>query len=351
MATKRKAVQDPRLDKLRAIAEDWEARFGRSSEFAAVVIAGANVVAATCVGLAGVPGTPAISFNMCIMDEASKATATEALVPLASSRRWILVGDDQQLPPFIEHVLESPDMLDRFELTRQTVRETLFRVLADRLLSECRVALTHQHRMHPAIGQLISDCFYGGSLTSEPRETSSIVKMAFNTPVLWADTRTRADRRELADGTTYRNRGEARVIAKMLDRLQWVAAKQGARLSVAVLTAYEAQRRELTGVIEVGESSRTNLHVRVANVDAYQGQEADVAFFSITRSNDVGALGFLRSDQRINVALSRAREALVIVGDSEFISEIHGDSNPLRRVLGFIQATPESSALELMDKL
>ena len=105
------------------------------------------------------------------------------------------------------------------------------------------------------------------------------MKMAFNYPVLWADTRTRGDRRESADGTTYRNRGEARVIAELLDRLHWVAAKQGARLNVAILTAYDAQRRELASVIEVGESTRTSLTVRVANVDAYQGQEADVVFF------------------------------------------------------------------------
>ena len=179
LAAQRKAVSDPRLDKLRGIAEDWQARFGRSSEFAAVVIAGSNIVAATCVGIAGIPGAQAISFDMCILDEASKATATEALVPLASSRRWVLVGDERQLPPFVEYVLESTDMLDRFELTHGTVRETLFNVLTDRLLPECRVALTHQHRMHPAIGELISDCFYGSTLSSEPRETSPIVGCVF----------------------------------------------------------------------------------------------------------------------------------------------------------------------------
>ena len=349
LAAKRTVVNDPRLNKLRIVAEDWEARFGRSPEFAAVVIASSNVVAATCVGLAGVPGAQSIPFDICIIDEASKATATEALVPLASSRRWILVGDDKQLPPFVEHVLETPEMLDRFGLTREGVNETLFKVLVDRLPAECQVALTHQHRMHPAIGQLISDCFYGGSLTSAPREISPVVETAFKSPVLWADTHGRRDRRESADGTTYRNRGEARVIAQLLDRLNWVASKQDVHLTVAVLTAYEGQRQELTSVLEVGESTRSNLTAHIANVDAYQGQEADVAFFSVTRSNETGDLGFLRIEQRVNVALSRARDALVIVGDSEFITGVHTDSNPLSRVLRYIRSTPVSSAMELMN--
>ena len=75
------------------------------------------------------------------------------------------------------------------------------------------------------------------------------------------------------------------------------------------------------------------------------------SFSSITRSNNAGNLGFLKSEERVNVALSRARDALVIVGDSEFISDIHRGTNPLGAVLRFIRATPESCGLELMDKL
>ncbi len=349
MARQKTDVADPRLSSLQVIAEDWETRFGRSSDFAAVVIAGSNVVAATCVGLAGVPGADLIPFDLCIMDEASKATATEAIVPLASSHRWVLVGDERQLPPFVEQVLESPLMLNRFELTRDTVRETLFKVMADRLPEACKVSLTHQHRMYPAIGQLISDVFYGGQLTSAPRDMSATVKTALGSAVLWLDTRSRSDRREIVDGTSFRNRGEARIIARLLERLQWVAARHDETLTVAVLTAYDGQRRELTDVLNVSEGSRANLSVRVANVDAYQGQEADIAVFSITRSNPDGNLGFLRSEQRINVALSRARDGLVIVGDSEFIEGSYSGSNPLDQVLTFIRATPHWCATEVAE--
>jgi hypothetical protein len=349
MARQKTHVADPRLSGLQVIAEDWESRFGRSADFAAVVIAGSNVVAATCVGIAGVPGAELIPFDLCIMDEASKATATEAIVPLASSYRWVLVGDEQQLPPFVEQVLESPVTLSRFELTRDTVRETLFKVMADRLPATCKVSLTHQHRMHPAIGHLISDCFYNGDLTSAARDMSATVKTALGSAVVWLDTKARSDRHEIADGTTFRNRGEARVIARLLERLQWVAARHDEQLTVAVLTAYDGQRRELTDVLDVSEGSRINLSVRVANVDAYQGQEADIAVFSITRSNLDGNLGFLKSEQRVNVALSRARDGLVIVGDSDFIDQVRSGSNPLRQVLTFIRSTPEWCAVELAE--
>ncbi|MDV7353475.1 AAA domain-containing protein [Rhodococcus oxybenzonivorans] len=328
---------DPRLERLQEIAEDWETRFGTGPDFLGAVVSGSNVVAATCVGLAGVPGADAVPFDLCIMDEASKATATEALVPLASSKRWVLVGDDRQLPPFVEQVLESKEMLERFTLTRQAVQETLFNVLSDALPPECRVGLTHQHRMHPTIGQLISNCFYGGTLTSEERDESPIISMGMGAPVCWLDTSKRSDRHEISDGVSFRNKGESRVVSKALSRLQWVAERAGQKISVAILTGYEAQRRELSDLLAADSTNLPNLLIRVANVDAYQGQEADVAIFSVTRSNSSRSLGFLTSENRINVALSRARDGLIIVGDTAHIRTASRDYNPLREVLEYVR--------------
>ena len=81
------------LKRLLAIQGEWTQRFGRSPEFKAAVIARADVVGATCIGFAGVPGTLDAEFDLCIIDEASRATSTEALVPLTRARRWIIVGD------------------------------------------------------------------------------------------------------------------------------------------------------------------------------------------------------------------------------------------------------------------
>ncbi|WP_143663157.1 AAA domain-containing protein [Streptomyces bobili] len=350
-ALSRSAVDDPRLTNLQAIASDWEERFGRSKDFTAVLIARAQVVAATCVGLMGVPGADSMQFDLCIIDEASKATTTESLVPLAASRRWVLVGDNRQLPPFVEQTLEAPSLLDQFNLTREQIRETLFSVLSERLPDSCKFSLTHQHRMYPAIGQLVSKTFYDGRLTSETRRLSPVVEMALGTAVVWMDTRKRPDKRESRSGKSMRNKGEARVIAGVLDRLQWVAEQQqSGYLSVAVLTGYEAQRREITETLAGGELGRSLLKVKVATVDSYQGQEADIAIFSITRSNDNGELGFLRSEERVNVAVSRARDGLVIVGDAGFIESSPDSVNPLYRIYNYMvrsnDCTIETAAKE-----
>lgn len=335
-----RAPSDPRLSQLELIAAEWEERFGRSAEFNAALIYRADVVAATCVGLTGVPGVDAIPFDLCIIDEASKATVTEALVPLAASRRWVLVGDDRQLPPFVEHALRSRELLSTYSLTRSAVEETLFSVLSERLPESCKVALTQQHRMHPVIGELVSRCFYGNNLTSVARAIDPVVEVALGTPVVWLDTSSRQDRSETAAGQSYRNRGEARVIARLLDRLNWVAENKERQLSVAVLTGYDGQRREILDALSAGELGRPRLSVRVATVDAYQGQEADVAVFSVTRCNEARDLGFLRSEERVNVALSRARDGLVIVGDSNFISAAGTDGNPLELVLRHVRTNP-----------
>ncbi|WP_128645916.1 DEAD/DEAH box helicase [Rhodococcus sp. BS-15] len=345
IAAVRAPIHDPRLDRLRVIQEDWRARFGTGYEFVGIVVAGSNVVAATCVGLAGVQGAENIDFDMCIIDEASKATATESLVPLAASKRWILVGDDRQLPPFVEDALNDPSILDQHNLSRDAVRETLFNVLLERLPLASKVALTHQHRMHPTIGRLISKCFYAGSLTSEPREASKIVGLGVSHPVTWFDTSNRPGRFEAADGNSYLNRDEVRVVVSILQRMQWVAERQKINVSVAVLTGYEPQRRILTESISAELTALSRLTVQVANIDAYQGQEADVAIFSVTRSNKKHAMGFLSVENRVNVALSRARDALVIVGDAEHIKASSGTQSALGKVLEHI-ASDSDSAVE-----
>ncbi|MEV7063299.1 AAA domain-containing protein [Streptomyces collinus] len=346
-ALRRSAVDDPRLAKLQGIASEWEERFGRGKDFTAVLIARAQVVAATCVGLTGVPGADTSPFDLCIIDEASKATATEALVPLANSRKWVLVGDDKQLPPFVEKALENPALLDRYKITRDEMRETLFSKLSERLPEPCRFSLTHQHRMHPSIGQLVSHCFYGDTLTSEPRQISPVIERALGATAAWLDTSSRRDRRESRAGKSIKNKGEARAIAQLLDRLQWVAQQQSSEpLNVAVLTGYEAQRREIVETLAPGEFSRDLLKVRVATVDSYQGQEADVAIFSVTRSNDKDELGFLRSEERVNVAVSRARDCLVVVGDAGFIDAVPHNDNPLRRVLTYLRRSADCMEMD-----
>lgn len=332
IAADREPSRHPEISKLQDLSLEWSQRFSRTDEFAGLVLAEANVVAATCVGLGSVRGSESIFFDLCIVDEASKATATESLVPLVASDRWVLVGDNRQLPPFIEHALQSPPLLAQYDLTPADVRQNLFDLLNDELPSHSRIALTHQHRMHPVIGKLVSDCFYDGTLTSQSREVSPVVTIALGAPVLWADTSFMPNRRESKVGHSFANNGEVRVISRILDRLQFAAQGKSVSISVAVLTGYEAQRRELQKVANLESTQRPNLRIHVANVDSFQGQEADVAIFSVTRSNAQKDPGFLQASERLNVALSRARDGLVVVGDGGFVAQIHESRSDLVKV-------------------
>lgn len=99
---------------------------GKSSDFQGASLATSQVVAGTCIGIASIKGIPDVEFDLCIVDVASKATPTETLVPLVRSRRWILVGDPKQLPPFFEGQILHAQSLEEFGLTLDDLRKTLF---------------------------------------------------------------------------------------------------------------------------------------------------------------------------------------------------------------------------------
>ena len=101
-----------RFEKLVATHADWETRLGRAADFESALVCSSRVVAGTCIGLAAIKGLPDIDFDLCILDEASKATPTESLVPMARSRKWVIVGDSRQLPPFIEDGIRDRAILE-----------------------------------------------------------------------------------------------------------------------------------------------------------------------------------------------------------------------------------------------
>ena len=118
------------------------------------------------------------------------------------------------------------------------------------------------------------------------------------------------------------------------------------RVSVAVLTGYDPQRQRLETAVQTrGNQWKSFSEIFVNVVDAFQGREADVLVFSVTRS-EVRGLGFLKEMERINVALSRGRELLAIIGDHAFCQAVTGAKNPLRDVIDYIRRNPQTCVLE-----
>jgi len=191
--------------------------------------------------------------------------------------------------------------------------------------------------MVPPIGELVSQCFYSGEITSEPREIDNNLSLALGKPVVWFSTSNMLKRNEARRGTSFSNDCEASIVTRLLKNIAGIFKWTGKSYKVAVLTGYSAQKTAIERKVAASSSELDGITVMINTVDAFQGQEADVCIFSMTRSNHSGSLGFLKSDKRINVALSRGREALVVVGDADFCRASHEAPNPMADVLEYME--------------
>ncbi|NTW39540.1 MAG: protein kinase [Cellulomonadaceae bacterium] len=331
----------------------WLERIGAEHSLAAIYLAGTSVVAGTCTGFLRERAVAALEFDLCIVDEASKATLTEALVPMARSRRWILVGDTRQLPPTDEDLLRATAILSERGLSRVQIEETLFQRLVDHLPEHSKVMLDEQRRMIRPIGDLISTCFYDGRLRSPRSEGLSGYDNIAGKAVTWLDTSTLGERRREQGETSYANRSEVDLLLRQLERIDegidfgLIAKPSSGRLEVLAIAPYKRQVEQLRR--RLAPRNFKHLEVAAMSVDAVQGREADLALMSVTRSNAQGRLGFLGADywRRINVALSRARFGLTIIGDAGFI---RGTNGALRNVLDYIESHPSDCAVRAVDR-
>jgi superfamily I DNA and/or RNA helicase len=329
------------LQQLIAIQAEWFEQFGRNEEFNAPLIKRSQVVAGTCIGIPR--DIQDIEFDLCIVDEASKATATEVLVPIARSHRWILVGDPKQLPPFRDEASRDSDFLDKYELTQDDIRETLFDRLLRILPDGCRKMLTIQHRMVAPIGNLVSECFYESQLKSARTDVDKNLSRVLPKPVTWLTTTKLPNFREQSANSSFNNACEVKVIVQLLKQLNQMAQEAQKKYSIAILTGYAAQLKLLNRNLASLLNNWQALTVECNTVDAFQGREADIAVYSVTRSNKEGKVGFLRDAERLNVALSRGKVGLVIVGDHYFCRTSR--DNPLHQVLDYVERHPENCAL------
>tara|TARA_R110002072_G_scaffold303078_1_gene492925 strand:- start:4417 stop:7830 length:3414 start_codon:yes stop_codon:yes gene_type:complete len=331
------------------IQSEWVERFGRDESFTAALFERSKVVAATCIGLASVRGTDDIEYDLCIIDEASKVDATAALVPMVRSRKWVFVGDSRQLPPFEDAVVRDEKLRERFSIDSDEATESMFERLRRLLPPDHQKMLVRQYRMVPGIGNLISRCFYDGELENGEVERKPIDRplLAFKgKSVVWSSTRNLERRVEQEHGRgVYVNPCEAEEIIDQLHDLARVDFGEGNTVSVLVISGYQAQAKHLAREVGREQSKLNGLRVECCTIDAVQGREADVVFFSVTRSNEQGRSGFLNSSQRVNVALSRAQKLLVIVGDDGFVLSAK-ELEPLQKVLTHIRGNPDECLFE-----
>lgn len=308
-------------------------------------LAAARVVAGTCHAVSANPNVRARQFTLALLEEAGKASPAEALMPMLRSRRSILIGDSRQLPPHmwgaLGDALRDPETIktrdparandarrlakaasalgDTADARVKTAEETLFDHFGRRLEeTEHETTLTTQYRMVPAIGELVSEVFYRGALKHGRPETRDprVSGFARATQVRLLDTPGR-QRREHPDSKSNVRDEEIERIAHELAGLQRRAALTilspgvpSGPLGVAVITPYAAQARRLQARLD--KAAYPELKIRIGIVDRFQGDEECVVIVSFVNTTYAG---FLRTPNRINVALSRAQDLLIIATD------------------------------------
>ena len=268
----------------------------------------ARVVASTLVGSdnAVLKGR---RFTTLYIDEAGQALEAACWIAIRKADRVIFAGDHCQLPPTVKSV--------------EAERAGLSRSLMESVVDKCRSAvelLTVQYRMNEAIMRFSSDWFYGGRLQAA-EEVKCRGILDFDSPVEWLDTSEMDFSEKYVSATGGRvnpDEGES-----MLDSLEAYIKRIGEKrvedenLDFAVISPYKAQVSWLRrNAKKRNVLRRLKGKIAINTIDGFQGQERDVVFISLVRSNDDGKIGFLSDLRRMNVAMTRARMKLVIIGSA-----------------------------------
>jgi hypothetical protein len=319
-----------------------------------IYIDNANVIGITCVQAGAYQFSRQYrNFDCVIVDEVSKATPPELLLPMLKGARIILVGDHKQLPPMIgpETLADLAAELNVPQGELEHLERSLFKELFEAAPPDLRVMLTEQYRMHPQIMGAINQ-FYGDQLACGLPEPDRQRAHGFNLPwlrpehhLLWINTPAEGPFVEQKVGTTYLNTGELDAILRLVKELDAAWAPEVAAghppKEVGLITFYGAQVRELKTRLIDRAGSFKNLRLRVGTVDRFQGMERPIIIVSLVRNNPNGVVGFARKPERVNVAFSRAQELLVIVGSRELFTERARDGEATaiyRRVAEMAQA-------------
>jgi hypothetical protein len=297
---------------------------GETGQLYQELIRYADVLAATCTGVGSRPELAQLDFDLAIVDEAGQIGLADALIPLARARRAVLVGDHMQLPPFLDSDVDAWGKLVGDPVVRGMLSKSALEMLVNALPPDSPnvVWLAEQRRMPEVIARFASAQFYGGQLrtppglrTHRPDLFTSAFTFIDTSDLEWPKRRDRSGRnRERWGQQGYDNPGEGRLLADLA--IHYDHAGQDWAVIVPYLAQAELIRKLLTGHAGSAEKVRLN----VGTVDSFQGGERDVILYGFTRSNPAYNIGFLRELRRVNVAITRVRQQLVLVGDLETLT-------------------------------
>jgi len=279
------------------------------------ILQAADVICVTCVG-AGDPRLSNLRFRQLLIDESTQAMEAECFIPIVMGvKQLVLVGDHCQLGPVV--------------MCKKAAKAGLTQSLFERLvlLGTRPIRLQVQYRMHPCLSQFPSNMFYEGTLQNG---VSGAERFLPGVDLPWPDPSrpmffliSNGNEEMGTSGTSFLNRAEASSVEKIVTLM----LKKGITPDqIGVITPYEGQRAYVVSHMQKAGSLRGELYhdIEVASVDSFQGREKDFIIVSCVRSNMQQGIGFLRDPRRLNVALTRAKYGVIIIGNARLLAR-----NPL----------------------
>ncbi|WP_296027012.1 AAA domain-containing protein [uncultured Aggregatibacter sp.] len=332
-----------------------------------------QLVIGTCVGIGQRHiGIADNLYDWVIVDEAARSISSELAIAMQSGTRILLVGDHKQLPPLYseEHknaLARRLGISKRGEELDQALGSDFERVFLSEYGKQTCATLKTQYRMAPAIGSLVSACFYENVLENGKTD-NDVPNIYFRLPekikscVTWLDTTSLPNAyHEQGKSGSLSNRAEADVIIGILQDL---ANDETFMNSEPVQKCLEKNEQAIGVICMYGEQKKLirkkfkerswndefRRLVKIDSVDSYQGKENRMIILSLTRYDKTYSTGFLHLPNRINVALSRAMDKLIIVGAKNMWEHPKNSKTPLAKVLRFIQKqnNPQDYAIKIL---
>ena len=293
------------LQEARGLKKEAERTY---NEIVKDVLFSTRVVASTLVG-ANHPRLKGMKFTTCFIDEAGQALEPASWIPIIKSNRVIFAGDHLQLPPTVKS----------YEAGEKGLKETLFEKAITG--NQTDVLLNEQYRMNEKIMSFSSKVFYNNMLKANENNAHKTI-FPKDQPVEFLDTAGAGFfESQHPETKSSFNREEADLIFKHLEAYVSEVLSIGYDLpeSIGIISPYKAQVELISKMVDESDLEFKRI-ITVNTVDGFQGQERDMIYISMVRSNETGEIGFLSDERRMNVALTRAKRKLVVIGDSATIA-------------------------------
>ena len=316
----RKAIRQLRQNRRRGASDNWHQKLDRLKSRATEIecrinqqlFGEARVIASTLTGSANRVMTGQ-KFTTLFIDEAAQALEAACWIAIRRAQRVVLAGDHCQLPPTVKSL----------EAMRGGLQKTLMERIVENKPDTVTLLRT-QYRMNERIMKFSSYWFYGGMVEAAPEVMHRGI-LDYDEPMAWIDTSGTEAYEQFVDESFGRiNKREAQLTLTFLKEYFEKVGKQrilDESIDVGIISPYRAQVQYLRQEIKRSDFFRPFRRlISVNTVDGFQGQERDIVIISLVRSNSEGQIGFLSDLRRMNVAITRARMKLIIMGNAETLS-------------------------------